>query len=208
MATPYLWAPRDKEPGPGSCRSDQCESNEIPGAAIPSPVPPASALAHVLAERDPDVGVVQAALEGLSCENLARIARLSAERDKCIRRESKKSDEHRCENDNRIRVALALESDRAELVQRASTGILRCFGGQQRLAREAAWRRTEGRKGIKDPQLKKIIDRIVEERVRRFRTQEGDGVQPQTLALAALEHHASAPASVDDYDPLIFPPDE
>ena len=68
----------------------------------------------------------------------------------------------------RLRVALVLESKRAKLMDRAIAGILRCFGGQQRLLMESAWRQLESPDDwIEDPRVKKIVERICEEMAAR-----------------------------------------
>ena len=145
------------EPG----QSEQLESARSSWAVMPSDAS-AAALRHVLSEPEPDVIALQRELETVSHQLLCRIARLSDELERC--HGQKNEERQNRQNVVRIRVAFVLESKRAQLVGRAVAGILRCFGGQQRLLMESAWRRHEGPENwIKDPRVKKIVDRICEE---------------------------------------------
>lgn len=142
-------------------RSDQSESN---GSSITITASGAhtAALTRLLSEVEPDVIALQHELEAVSHQLTCRIARLSGELERCYER--KKEERQSRQDMVRIRVAFVLESKRAQLVGRAIAGILRCFGGQQRLLMESAWRQHEGPETwIKDPRAKKIVDRICEE---------------------------------------------
>jgi hypothetical protein len=139
-------------------RSDQSESNSSSITVVASGAP-AAALRGLLSEPEPDVIALQRELEAVSHQLTLRIAHLSGEFERC--HEPKKEETRSRQNMVRMRVAFVLESKRAQLVGRAIAGILRCFGGQQRLLMESAWRQHEGPENwIKDPQVKKIVDRM------------------------------------------------
>jgi hypothetical protein len=167
-------------------RSDRRESNDSPGAVIPSAVSPALALSRALSEREPDVAAVQSALEGVSREILRRVTCSSPSLEERIRRERKGRRPHCREEENRIRVVSALESERVRLVERACAGIVRCFGGQQRLALDATWRQAEERESFEDHPLKKIIDRIVEGVETRAALEKERSQQDQGCSAASL----------------------
>ena len=76
-------------------------------------------------------------------------------------------------NKSRTHVLLNLESDRAQLVSRCVVGILRCFGGKQRLLIEAARARNTPKEIIHDPEVKEIVERVVT-RVHRLASEESD----------------------------------
>ena len=142
-------------------RSDQSESNGGSITVIASGAP-AAALTRLLSESEPDVIALQRQLEAVSHQLTCRIARLSDEFERY--QEQEKGGTRSRQKLVRLRVALVLESKRAELMDRAIAGILRCFGGQQRLLIESAWRQLESPDdSIKDPRVKKIVERICEE---------------------------------------------
>jgi hypothetical protein len=142
-------------------RSDQSESNGSSITVIASDAP-AAALTCLLSESERDVIALQGQLEAVSHQLTCRIARLSDEFERY--QGQKKEETQSRQKVVRLRVALVLESKRAQLVGRAIAGILRCFGGQQRLLIESAWRQHESPGNwIKDPRVKKIIERICEE---------------------------------------------
>ena len=142
-------------------RSDQSESNDGSSTVIASGAP-AAALTRLLSESEPDVIAVQRQLEAVSHQLTCRIARLSDEFERYRGRE--KGETRSRQKAVRLRVALVLESKRAKLMDRAIAGILRCFGGQQRLLIESFWRQHESPDNwIKDPRVKKIVERICEE---------------------------------------------
>jgi hypothetical protein len=146
------------EPG----RSEQLQSTCNSWAVIASDALVA-ALTRALSEPEPDVIAVRSELESVSYEFLLRIARLSAELDRRLRHERKTKESQSRKNVYRIRVALVLESERVELVGQAIAGVLRCFGGQRRLLMESASRQYESPvNGIKDPRVRKIVERICE----------------------------------------------
>lgn len=155
--TNYFGGSRDQaEPG----RLEELESTRSSRVVIASDAP-AAALSRVLSEPEPDVIALQRELEAVSNQLICRVARLS---DELERRHDQGQEETQSRRDMvRIRVALVLESERSELVGRAIVGILRCFGGQQRLRMESAWRQRERPENrIKDPAVQKIVDRIRE----------------------------------------------
>ena len=142
-------------------RSDQSESSGGSSTVIASGAP-AAALTRLLSESEPDVIAVQRQLEAVSHQLTCRIARLSDEFERYRGRE--KEETRSRQKAVRLRVALVLESKRAKLMDRAIAGILRCFGGQQRLLLESFWRQHESPDNwIKDPRVKQIVERICEE---------------------------------------------
>jgi hypothetical protein len=146
---------------PESRQSDQSESNGGSITVIASGAP-AAALTQLLSESEPDVIALQRQLEAVSHQLTCRIARLLDEFETYQGQE--KEETRNRQKVVQIRVALVLESKRAKLMDRAIAGILRCFGGQQRLLIESAWRQHESPDNwIKDPRVKKIVERIWEE---------------------------------------------
>ena len=142
-------------------RSDQSESNGGSITVIASGAP-AAALTRLLSESEPDVIALQRQLEAVSHQLTCRIARVSDEFERYQGQE--KVETRSGQKLVRLRVALVLESKRAELMDRAVAGILRCFGGQQRLLIESAWRQHESPDDwTKDPRVKKIVERICDE---------------------------------------------
>ena len=156
-------------------RSDQSESNGGSITVIASGAP-AAALTRLLSESEPDVIALQRQLEAVSHQLTCRIARLS---DEFERYQGQEKEETRSRQKLvRLRVALVLESKRAKLMDRAIAGILRCFGGQQRLLMESAWRQLESPDDwIKDPRVKKIVERIWEEVAARGAQSDSDSVE-------------------------------
>ena len=159
LLTSYFENSTGHEPPPQPAGSGKYEST----ASTPAIVTLDAALRSLesgLAE--PDVIAVQGALEIASSEILRRIGRLSVDFDSRLRHEPTGEGKENRENEYRIRVALVLESERAELVGKAITGLLRCLGGQQRLRMEFASRRSQEREMIKDPRIEQIIERLSE----------------------------------------------
>ncbi len=154
-------------------RLDQSESNGGSITVIASGAP-AAALTRLLSESEPDVIALQRQLEAVSHQLTCRIARLSDEFEMYQETRSR-------QRVVRLRLALVLESERAKLMDRAIAGILRCFGGQQRLLMESAWRQLESPDDwIEDPRVKKIVERICEEMAAReaqSAEQQGEKVQ-------------------------------
>ena len=119
---------------------------------------------------------LQRQLEAVSHQLTCRIARLSDEFERYQGQEKEKTRSR--QKAVRLRVALVLESKRAKLMDRAIAGILRCFGGQQRLLMESAWRQLESPDDwIKDPRVKKIVERICEEVAARGAQSDSDSVE-------------------------------
>ena len=156
-------------------RSDQSESNDGSITVVASGAP-AAALTRLLSESEPDVIALQRQLEAVSHQLTCRIARLS---DEFERYQGQGKEETRSRQKLvRLRVALVLESKRVKLMDRAIAGILRCFGGQQRLLMESAWRQLESPDDwIKGPRVKKIVERICEEVAARGAQSDSDSVE-------------------------------
>ncbi len=156
-------------------RSDQSESNGGSITVIASGAP-AAALTRLLSESEPDVIALQRQLEAVSHQLTCRIARLS---DEFERYQGQEQEETRSRQKLvRLRVALVLEFKRAKLMDRAIAGILRCFGGQQRLLMESVWRQLESADDcIKDPRVKKIVERIWEDVEARGVQSDSDSVE-------------------------------
>jgi hypothetical protein len=158
---------------PEPCRSDQSESNGGSITVIASGAP-AAALTRLLSESEPDVIALQRQLEAVSHQLTCRIARLWDEFERYQGQE--KEETRNRQKALRLRVSLVLESKRAELIGRAIAGIFGCFGGQQRLLIESAWRQHESPDNwIRDPRVEKIVERICEELTRGANTED---VQP------------------------------
>ncbi len=114
--------------------------------------PLAADLNLLLSEPEPDLIAIRHELEAVSWEILGRTARLSEELEKRGRK-----------NVHPILAVLGLESRRAKLVHQSIAGILRCFGGQQRLLIEAEWRGNDQATSIADARVEKIFDRLTEQ---------------------------------------------
>jgi hypothetical protein len=146
VVTRYLETPPEPAQLPRPRRSDTDASR----LAAPSP-PLGADLTRVLSEPEPDVIEVRLQLEAVTNEILRRTERLSEEPGK---REGR--------SQLRIRAALKLELQRAELVSKCIAGILRCFGGQQRLRIEAEWRRSDEAESFADPEFERVVEHLTD----------------------------------------------
>jgi hypothetical protein len=150
-------------------RSDDAElavSDQSRAAGSPAATsrPDVAGLSRLLSEAEPDVIAIRSELEAVSRESLSRTTRLSEELENQIHAETGNLISNKV---RLVRAALELESRRADLLHQCVAGIVRSFGGQQRLSLEAEWRRNDEAESIADPHVKAIVDRLTDETFER-----------------------------------------
>jgi hypothetical protein len=128
-------------------------------AAMEVYVGPIQGLARALAASD--VNAVFCELWRVSAHGLARIERLSAEFDGVCALEQTRGNLRNAES-HRVRLGMALESERCKLIRQAIAGIIHSFGGPQRILMES-FRKSAKPVGPTDPRVNEILDRYSEE---------------------------------------------
>jgi hypothetical protein len=139
--------------------------------AISADAGPIQGLARAL-ERSDAIDVARE-LGRLSAHVVERIGRRSAESDAIMCRGPAVDRAQRRELAQRYS-DLSLESSRLPLIDLAIAGILRCIGGQQRLAMELEFRESQQSMESMPPRAQEILDRLSDELIRRSRTEPGE----------------------------------